>query len=57
MSDKGDSGSGGCYPGSSCYSETVANAIMDDDVIDEPANNFTAADYYYEASDLSSKGK
>ena len=56
MSDKGES-SGGCYPGSSCYSETVANAIDDDDVISGPANDFSASYYYSEASDLASQGK
>ena len=56
MSDKGES-SGGCYPGSSCFSETVANAISDDDVVNEPANDFSAAYYYHEAADLESKGK
>ena len=57
MSDKGESSGGGCNPGSSCYSETVANAISDDDVISGPANDFTAAYYYYEASDLGRQGK
>ena len=56
MSDKGES-SGGCYPGSSCFAETVANAISDDDVVSGPANDFSAAYYYYEAADLISKGK
>ena len=57
MSDKGESSGGGCNPGSSCYSETVANAISDDDVISGPANDFTAAYYYYEAADLGRQGK
>ena len=57
MSDQGESSSGGCYPGSSCFSETVANAISDDDVINEPANDFMAAYYYYESSSLQSEGK
>ena len=56
MSDKGES-SGGCYPGTSCYYETVANAINDDDVLSGPVNDFTAAYYYYKAADLGSKGK
>ena len=57
MSDQGESSSGGCYPGSSCFSETVANAISDDDVINEPANDFMAAYYYYESASLQSEGK
>ena len=59
MSDKGGSSdnSGGCYPGSSCFSETVANAIADDDVLDGPVNDFTAAYYYSEAAGLESQGK
>ena len=57
MSDKGESSGGGCYPGSSCYSETVANAISDDDVLSGPANDFTEAYYHNEAADLVSQGK
>ncbi len=57
MSDKGGSNFGGCYPGSSCFAETVANATADDDVIDGPGNDFSAAYYYYEAADLASQGK
>ena len=58
MSVQGESSSGGCYPGSSCFSEIVANAISDDDVINEPANDFMAAYYYYyESTSLQSEGK